>query len=67
MLECHEGDAEWCPGHAELLDQPELGNPLAWLERPIEQELAEPERGLRRLRVRVVPAWHDRQRNRRRP
>ena len=54
VLECHEGDPEWCPRHAELLDQTELGNTLARLECSVEQELAESERRLRRLRVGVV-------------
>ena len=58
VLERHEGDPERRPRDAELLDQTELGNALARLESPIEQELAEPERRLRRLRVRVVTAWH---------
>ena len=60
VLERHEGDPERCPRDAELLHQPKLGNPLARLERPVEQELTESERRLRRLRVRVVTAWHDR-------
>ena len=60
VLERHEGDPERRPGDAELLDEAKLGNALARLEGSLEQELAEPERRLRRLRVRVVAAWHDR-------
>ena len=67
MLERHERDPERCSGYPELFDQTELGNPLARLEGPVEQELAEPERRLRRLRVRVVAARHDQQRNRPQP
>ncbi len=67
VLERHERDPERCPRDAELLDETKLGNALARLEHSVEQELAEPERRLRRLRVRVVPAWHEAQRNRRQP
>ena len=60
VLERHECAPERCTRHAELLDEAKLRNPLAWLEGSLEQELAEPERRLRRLRVREVSAWHGR-------
>src|SRR5918995_517631 len=60
VLERHEGATQRRPGDSELFDQTELGNALTRLEGAVQQELAEPKRGFRRLRVGVVPARHGR-------
>ena len=47
--EGHQRDPERRPRHAELLDEPQLGNALARLEHSAQQEFTEPEDRLRRL------------------
>lgn len=58
VLERHERDPQWRTGDAELLDQTKLGDALTRFEGSVQQELAEPEGRLRRLRVGVVTARH---------
>jgi hypothetical protein len=58
VLEGHECDAQRRSRDAQLLDEAKLRHALARLERAAQQELAQPERRLRRLGVLLVPAWH---------
>ena len=58
VLERHQRDPQRRPRHAELLDEPQLGDALPRLERAAQQQLAKTQRRLHRLRVRRVAARH---------